>query len=102
MRKKNPAEVVMDGGPSGGKTVKVYRDGPLPERPARDLRNADADIDAVKRLASKVFGFHPVHVVPLECDAKDVGAYCMFEVLGIRYQVVKGALSVCEQPGCGR
>lgn len=99
MSKKNPAEVVMEGGLSGGNTGKVYRDEPLP---TRDLRDMNADVDAVKRLAANVYGFQPHLVVPLECWSNDVGAYCMFEVLGIQYRVDRGVLSICEQPGCGR
>lgn len=99
MSKKNPADVVMEGGLSSGNTKKVYRDEPLPERSARDLRNANDDIDRVKTLAANVFGFQPQLVVPLECDGNDVGAYCMFDVLGIQYQVHNGVLSIYEQPG---
>lgn len=96
MRKQNPAEVVMEGGLSGGNTEKIYRDEPLP---TRDLRDMNADVDAVKMLAANVYGFQPHLVVPLECWSNDVGAYCMFEVLGIQYQVDRGVLSICEQPG---
>lgn len=96
MRKQNPAEVVMEGGLSGGNTERVYRDEPLP---TRDLRSVDADVEAVKRLAANVYGFQQHLVVPMECMSGDVGAYCMFEVLGIQYQVDHGVLSIREQPG---
>lgn len=62
-----------------------------------DLREATKVTERVKQIASKVYGFHPYLVKPLEADANDPNSYCMFEVNGIQYQVNEGVLSIFEQ-----
>lgn len=68
----------------------------------RDLRDVGTDVSAVKRLASSVFGFQADLVVPLELDPSDPGGYCMFEVMGVEYQVTNGSLAIYSQNGVDR
>ena len=65
----------------------------------KDLREASADIDRVKQLASRVYGFKEYLVKPLEADQDDPSAHCAFEVCGIKYQVDDGALSIVAEEG---
>lgn len=62
----------------------------------KDLRTASEDIEAVKRLAADMYGFQRYHVKPLEADESDPSRYCLFEVLGTRYEVKDGALAIVK------
>ena len=60
----------------------------------KDLRSATEDIERVKRLAYKQFGFREYLVNPIEMDAIDPSRHCLFEVMGVTYKVEDGSISV--------
>lgn len=50
----------------------------------------------VVNVAESLFGFDRRYVVPLE-SAEQPWHYCMFEVLGVQYQVRDGRISIYGQ-----
>lgn len=65
----------------------------------KDLREAGKDIERVKKLAYRLFGFREYLVNPLEMDETDPSEHCMFEVCGVTYKVDGGAISVVPAEG---
>lgn len=65
----------------------------------KDLRAAAGDIERVKKLAYKQFGFREYLVNPIEMDEEDPTRRCAFEVMGVTYEVADGAISVAPAEG---